>query len=346
MLFPKDTIGFMYHIVSDMQLEHALFYKYKDTSQFETDIRFIKKNFSVTDYRSVENGRNGTSRAWPRHLALLTFDDGYSECFHHIRPILNQHQIRGVFFVCSDWIDNRSMFFESRLSACISKVLEKTERELQAICLRSEYLGLFGEVPCLSGKAFDLLSMAQKCLFLSDSASNLHREVIGLIYSLAANNEYAINNEQTIGKLCALLDFDSDSFLAQKKPFLTKKQLRQLHDEGHTIGAHTTSHLHLNNQSDEVIEREIIHSCECVHAITEDIVPFAFPYDGSNVRRSLLEGIRRKYDFIGMFFDTNGTEPDVPFVLNRLGCDCPPARNIRRSNLRQLIKLNWSLGRS
>jgi peptidoglycan/xylan/chitin deacetylase (PgdA/CDA1 family) len=59
----------------------------------------------------------GTSRSkakawvtdWPdeRSSALsLTFDDGYSCHFKHLRPVLNKHELKATFFVVPGWLDN------------------------------------------------------------------------------------------------------------------------------------------------------------------------------------------------------------------------------------------------
>jgi peptidoglycan/xylan/chitin deacetylase (PgdA/CDA1 family) len=60
---------------------------------------------------------------------------------------------------------------------------------------------------------------------------------------------------------------------------MTTDQVRQLHDLGMTIGAHTRTHRRLTELSDEEARREILESCRRLGAIIrEPIHTFAFPY--------------------------------------------------------------------
>lgn len=52
-LFPKDIIALGYHIVSDEDLPHLKYYRYKDSGQFEADVAFVTGRFRSVSYDEV-----------------------------------------------------------------------------------------------------------------------------------------------------------------------------------------------------------------------------------------------------------------------------------------------------
>ena len=56
-LFPKDVIALGYHIVSDEDLPHLKYYRYKDSGQFEADVAFVTDRFRSVSYDEVVTRR-------------------------------------------------------------------------------------------------------------------------------------------------------------------------------------------------------------------------------------------------------------------------------------------------
>lgn len=52
----------------------------------------------------------------PRNPALVTFDDGYRECHDVALPILQRHGFRAVFFLATDFIIRRRVFWWDRIA--------------------------------------------------------------------------------------------------------------------------------------------------------------------------------------------------------------------------------------
>lgn len=64
---------------------------------------------------------------------LLTFDDGFRECFDVIRPILLRQRATAVFFVPSEFVDNRTLLFENAVSLCMAAVERLSEGEAATV---------------------------------------------------------------------------------------------------------------------------------------------------------------------------------------------------------------------
>lgn len=108
-------ISIYYHMVSDDYIQHVSpLYKFKTEEEFENDVKLLSKHYEFIDLDSIKTKKKGI---------ILTFDDGYSECFSTIFPILEKYNIKGYFFLNNDFIDNKAMF--SKLSKFIENQTAK-----------------------------------------------------------------------------------------------------------------------------------------------------------------------------------------------------------------------------
>lgn len=299
-LFPRRVLGLCYHVVSDRSLPHVRqLYRYKDPTQFEADLLYLKRNFRLLSHEELRRGEGGSD------AAVLTFDDGLAECFTVVRPLLLRHGVPCVFFLSPPHLDNRRMFPFDRASLALDALGEKEGREAR------EALAGAGE---LFGRSFaDVPDLAR---WLTRWMRTLRPE-----------------EEALLDRLCALAGVDVERYLAERRPYLTTEQALALAADGFTLGAHGLRHVALGAFSAAEVRREIVESCARVAELTgAERVPFAFPYDADAVDRDLLESIRAESP-VDLFFDSGPVGPDRPFLVNRLIADVPALVGERRSNL-------------
>jgi len=97
----KKVIYPFYHIVSDNPPSHIKhLYPVRNIKQFEKDLDFLQKHFTASDF--PVKGHN------PQFI--LSFDDGLSEVYNIIAPILKKRNIPAIFFINSAFVDNKDMF--------------------------------------------------------------------------------------------------------------------------------------------------------------------------------------------------------------------------------------------
>src|SRR3972149_8777146 len=120
----RGVIGINYHVVCDKHLPHIKHIQpYKSTKMFEADLVYLKKHYSVVSYQDcVEHDDFRKARSVGNSI-ILTFDDGYSECFSVVRPLLKRHNIPCIFFVITDTIDNRVLMYRNKISLCIEQLM-------------------------------------------------------------------------------------------------------------------------------------------------------------------------------------------------------------------------------
>jgi peptidoglycan/xylan/chitin deacetylase (PgdA/CDA1 family) len=306
-IFPEPVLCLCYHIVSDAQVAHVKHYDYLRTDEFERDLRDLERRFSYASYDQIVEQRSKTKYGSDASLCL-TFDDGFAECASVVRPILLRHGASCIFFLITDLIDNRAVFFESKASLCVDAILRLPANQVEAI-IRD--LGLKERLSIAEEGFRNVvpLKMAQKWEKFEPRLRPL------LVWLLTIPPGEA----DLLDRLCGRLEIDAVEYVDKVRPYLSTEQILQLKSDGFVIGAHSCSHRPLHDLTLAEAEREIVESCRVIHQLTgQASVPFAFPYFGGNLDRSWLAGLREQYPFIGLFFDTQGLRRDAEFVVQRV----------------------------
>jgi len=97
----KKIIYPFYHIISDNPPPHIKhLYPIRSVKQFEKDLDFLQKYFTASEFDSGNN----------KPQFILSFDDGLSEVYDIVAPILKRRNIPAIFFVNSAFVDNKDIF--------------------------------------------------------------------------------------------------------------------------------------------------------------------------------------------------------------------------------------------
>jgi peptidoglycan/xylan/chitin deacetylase (PgdA/CDA1 family) len=104
-----------YHVVSDDDCPHIKnLYRYKTIKDFEHDIDYLADHYQpvgADDLEAVLTGRFAGKK-----IMLLTFDDGLRQMYDIVAPILLRKGIPAVFFLNTDFIDNKGLMFRYKAS--------------------------------------------------------------------------------------------------------------------------------------------------------------------------------------------------------------------------------------
>lgn len=115
-LSEKKLILPFYHIVSDNTPTHvANLYPHKSVSSFRNDLDYLLKHFEPISLQElIEIKKNNLPLK--KNCFHLTFDDGLSEFYHVVAPILLEKKIPATVFLNSNFIDNKALFFRYKAS--------------------------------------------------------------------------------------------------------------------------------------------------------------------------------------------------------------------------------------
>ncbi len=298
--------GVCYHVVSDRAPRHLKHYAPLSVGSFEADVMYLRRTLEVVDYPQLVRERSGGAPGRGGSV-VLTFDDGFSECATVARPTLLRLGASATVFVITDLIDNRVIFRETRASLCIDAVLRMPVEQVEAAMAELDldrWRPHGGSRP--QGFGFEAANFG----------CTPEPRLVPLLHWLLAVRPEQMDLLEAVSER---LGVDAEAYLRRVRPYLTTEQIRELHSDGFTIGAHTCSHRRLQDLPPADAEREIVESCGIIRDLTgQESVPFAFPYSGWGIDRSWLAGIRARNPFIGLFFDTGGLRGDAPFVVQRV----------------------------
>ncbi len=281
-----------YHVVSDDMLPHiAHLYPYRNVTAFEQDLDFLLEHFAPMHLDELlDGGYHGNLQKPAFHL---TFDDGLRECSEVIAPILLRKGIPATFFLNSGFIDNKGLFYRYKVSLIIEHLAhnEISTQEIEA---------LHALMP----------EGAEK---LKDT-----RVISRLLLSLGYGHQFLIN------QIAEIFGLDFGLFLKEQKPYMGKKEVQQLLDNGFTIGAHSIDHPKFGDL--EIIE-QLEQTVESLHYIGEVFkVPyrvFAFPFTDDGIGKKYFEEVYETgHAVMDLSFGTAGLKRDVnPRHLQRVAME-------------------------
>lgn len=282
MVFP------FYHIISDDKIPHVKYlYRVKNIKEFKHDLDFFLKYFvpiSLTElYDFLYN-----EKEIPSNSLILTFDDGFRECYDIIAPILKEKGITASFFLNTDFIDNRNLFFRCKLSLILDKLefINKKDTNIQE-------------------KIYEILKPNIK-------EYNLKKE----LYNIDYNKHYLLDH------IAKEIDLDFSEYLKRIKPYLTSRQIEKLLSDGFYIGSHSKDHpsfefLSLNEQIHQT--EESIFFLKKKYNIKHSF--FAFPFNDKNITKTYFDIAKNVVD---IFFGTGGFgyDPNIS-CFQRLPMELP-----------------------
>ncbi len=89
------------------------------TAEFEEQVKLLRRDFTFVGLDEVRHWTEGG--ALPRNSVLLTFDDAYRECRDVVLPILLRHGARAAFFVPTQHVEERRMFWWDRAAFVLAR---------------------------------------------------------------------------------------------------------------------------------------------------------------------------------------------------------------------------------
>lgn len=190
----------------------------------------------------------------------LTFDDGLSEIYDVVAPILVKRKIPATFFINSDFIDNKNLFYRFKASILAER-------------------------------------------FSADGLLNI-----------------SFHEKDEIDNFSKSLNVDFNEYLEKEKPYLTTLQIKNLINQGFTIGAHSQNHP-LYNLLDE--KEQISQTLNSVNYLKQefglDYSVFSFPFTDDGVHKNFFKVIQSHVD---LTFGSAGIKKDsISFNLQRIAME-------------------------
>lgn len=218
-------------------------------SEFDRQLATLKQHFDFVRIADVQRWASGGSL--PKHPVLLTFDDAYRECRDVALPILQRHGAPAAFFVSTQHVEKRRVFWWDRASY-ILKHATRTRATL----------------PAFENLEIDLGDAAR--------AEATTRRVLRFI-----KDRFALDIDAFLGALADACGVDWSSTFERTtadRLIASWDDVKALRDAGMEVHSHTRTHRVLQTLSPEEIADELRGSREELESVLrEPVRALAYP---------------------------------------------------------------------
>ena len=299
-----------YHTISNTPLPHIdQVYPVRTFAQFSRDLDFLTRFFrpvGLKELKAMAGGESTTSG--PR--MFLSFDDGLSGIYDLVAPELLKRGIPAAFFINTDFIDNRSLFFRYKASL----ILDRLEQNKYPRAVMENFKRRYH-------------------LVRADKFS-----VRGLVLGVTHRRRTELDD------MAKLVDLDFDAYLRIKKPYLTATQISELARSGFLIGAHSRDHPLFSElpQGEQITQyRDSLLFVQHEFGIEHGL--FAFPFTDDGVPSSFFQALSNDgMPPLDATFGTAGLKRDpVGFHFQRIPMEkgkLPASRILKGECIYYLLK--------
>lgn len=286
-----------YHTISNQRVNHiSNLYPVRNEQLFIKDIDFLLKHFEPVNI-DVINAKIKNNELFSKPSFHISFDDGLSELYNTVVPILERKGVPATFFVNTGFVDNKALFYRYKVSLILEKI--KSNNDL-----------LIPVAELLSIKSTDLISVSKALL-------QLNFQSVDLIDSIAIKIE--INFEE---------------YLKVNKPYLTIEQIKDLINRGFSVGSHSVNHPFFKEIAPDEQKKQLRESFQFL-AEKFDIKHkyFSFPFSDEGVSRDFFEWLYND-EKCDLTFGTSGLKHDYSRShIHRVAFDgsLSPAEDIVKS---------------
>jgi peptidoglycan/xylan/chitin deacetylase (PgdA/CDA1 family) len=262
----------MYHYVREIKGSRFPQINGLELKDFKEQLAYLKRHYEFVTVQDCITSLKGKD-ALPSNAILLTFDDGYSDHFQNVFPILQDMGIQGSFFPPAQPILEGKVLDVNKIhfilcSADPKKLVDELFKKLEGL-RREGYEGIPSEEEILTRSAHYELRYDSK-------------EVTLFKRLLQRDLPLAIRATVTDELFRKFVSNDERAFA--RELYMNLDNLRTMQTSGMYAGSHGWSHSWLDSVSPEIQKLEIDKSLEFLKSVgapTDDWV-MCYPYGAFN----------------------------------------------------------------
>lgn len=244
---------------------------YRTEKEFEEDIIFFNKIGNILnpgDFR--EHVLNGIPL--PPNAILFTVDDGLRISYEILARLFKKHEISAIYFVNSDFIDNKDLHYERKINILINKLHNVSDSQKK-----------------------DILEVLSENNIEADNFPYCLRSI-------------KYKQKRIIAQLANIVSVNFNELLVKEKPYMSSEQIRQMVKDGFYFGGHSIDHPNFRELN---LEEQIHQSVASVEYLKNEFDLkysfFAFPYDDDFVSKEFFEKVKNDIEITfgtaGLFID-------------------------------------------
>lgn len=303
----------MYHYVRDLERSRFPAIKALSLERFRRQLDYIASHYTCVTVEAVLASM-ATKEALPDNAVLLTFDDGYSDHFANVFPLLEEHRMQGCFFPPAQAILEHRVLDVNKIQFVLASVPD-THALLGQI---------FAALPEFSASH----SLKTREAYL-ESITEQHRydgqEVIVIKRLLQRELPEPVRGEIVQRLFAKHVTADEAAFACEL--YLSIDQIACLRRHGMHIGSHGYTHRWLNHIPVAAQAEEVDQSLAFLRrfGVAPDSWTICYPYGGFN--DSLLQIVSSRRCSLGFTVQPRVADlsTDDPLALPRVDTNDLPS---------------------
>lgn len=304
----------MYHYVRD--LAHSRFPAIKGLSldRFRRQLDYIQAHFTPIRVDDVMEAIDSPSVKLPDNAIVLTFDDGYSDHFVNVFPLLDARGIQGCFFPSVLPIRHHVVLDVNKIQFVLA--VAKDPRELFEHTL--QMIDEFRNQHKLKTRE------EYRALPVEEHRYDA-REIIVLKRILQRELPEPVRTEIVRQLFERFVTVDEAAFAQEL--YLSVDQIRCMHKHGMHFGSHGYSHVWLNHTPCAVQAREVDQSLSFLQelGVNTERWTICYPYGGFD--SSILKIVKERNAILGFSVEPRIADlsKDQPLALPRIDTNDLPS---------------------
>jgi peptidoglycan/xylan/chitin deacetylase (PgdA/CDA1 family) len=288
----------MYHYVRDLARTRFPAINGLSLKRFRRQLDYIQTHYTSIAVEDLLEALSSPKRDLPPNPILLTFDDGYSDHFANVFPLLDARGIKGCFFPPAQAILEHKVLDVNKIQFTLATVPDAAVLLDQVLAL----LGEFRSEYALNAKEEYLLSVSGEHRYDT-------REVTVLKRLLQRELPEPVRVEIVRRLFAEHVTTDEAAFATEL--YMSVDQIACMRRHGMHIGSHGYSHAWLNQVSPESQVLEIDRSLEFLKllGVGRSDWTMCYPYGGFN--NSLLQILRDRQCRLGFSVEARVADLDV-----------------------------------
>jgi peptidoglycan/xylan/chitin deacetylase (PgdA/CDA1 family) len=89
------------------------------SAELDAQVGLLRRHFNLIGLEDLLRFLAG--RPLPKNPAIISFDDGYRDCFDRALPVLEKHGAKAVFFIPTSYLSERRVFWWDRIAYAIKR---------------------------------------------------------------------------------------------------------------------------------------------------------------------------------------------------------------------------------
>jgi peptidoglycan/xylan/chitin deacetylase (PgdA/CDA1 family) len=288
----------MYHYVRDLERSRFPAIKGLSVERFRRQLDYIQSRYTPISIEMLLGAMGPGRDDLPPNSILLTFDDGYTDHFANVFPLLDERDIQGCFFPSAKAAIDHTVLDVNKIQFVIA-----TARDARA---------LLDQVFASLAEFHSEYTLKTKEDYLSEIKRE-HRydsfDVTVIKGLLQRNLPEPVRTEIVRRLFVEYVTADEAAFASEL--YMSIDQITCMHRHGMHIGSHGYAHLWLNHVSPEEQVAEIDQSLDFLRRWGSDKEGWTICYPYGGLNDSLLQLLRGRQCKLGFTVEARIADLDL-----------------------------------